>query len=71
MLFKKNILTMVVAGFAFTMPAFALGSNLTIIKNALRIIRKVHNQEIDITALPLDDKATFELLARGDTTGGF
>lgn len=46
-------------------------SNLTIIKNALRIIKKVHHKEIDLTDLPLDDKKTYELLGRGDTTGVF
>jgi DNA polymerase III subunit alpha len=46
-------------------------SNLTIIKNALRIIKKVHDIEIDIGEIPLDDKKTFELLGRGDTTGVF
>jgi len=46
-------------------------SNLTIIKNALRIIKKVYGVEIDITAIPLDDTKTFELLQRGDTTGVF
>ncbi len=46
-------------------------SNLTIIKNALRIIKKVHNKDIDINSLPLDDAKTFELLQRGDTTGVF
>lgn len=46
-------------------------SNLTIIKNALRIIRKVHDTNIDIAAIPLDDAKTFELLQRGDTTGVF
>lgn len=46
-------------------------SNLTIIKNALRIIKKVHNVDIDIDSLPLDDRKTFELLQRGDTTGVF
>lgn len=46
-------------------------SNLTTIKNALRIIKKVYNVEIDIDTLPLDDKKTFELLGRGDTTGVF
>jgi DNA polymerase-3 subunit alpha len=46
-------------------------SNLTIINNALRIIKRVHNTEIDLNTLPLDDKQTFELLARGDTTGVF
>lgn len=46
-------------------------SNLTIIKNALRIIKKRHNKEIDIDNLPLDDKPTYELLSRGETTGVF
>ncbi len=46
-------------------------SNLTIIKNTLRIIKKVYNQDIDIAAIPLDDKKAFELLQRGDTTGVF
>lgn len=46
-------------------------SNLTIIKNALRIIKKVYNTDIDINAIPLDDKKTFELFQRGDTTGVF
>jgi DNA polymerase-3 subunit alpha len=46
-------------------------SNLTIIKNALRIVKKVYSKDIDITKIPLDDKKTYELLARGETTGVF
>lgn len=46
-------------------------SNLTIIKNAMRIIKKVHDVDIDLSMIPLDDKKTFELLGRGDTTGVF
>ncbi len=46
-------------------------SNLTIIKNTLRIIRRVYNTDIDINRVPLDDKQTYELLSRGDTTGVF
>jgi DNA polymerase III subunit alpha len=46
-------------------------SNLTIINNALRIIKRVHHKDIDINTLPLDDKATYELFQRGDTTGVF
>jgi DNA polymerase-3 subunit alpha len=46
-------------------------SNLTTIKNALRIVKKVHNKDIDINTLPLDDIKTFELFQRGDTTGVF
>lgn len=46
-------------------------SNLTIIKNALRIIKKVYGEDIDINTIPLDDKKTYELFQRGDTTGVF
>jgi DNA polymerase III subunit alpha len=46
-------------------------SNLTIINNALRIVKKVYNQKIDIADIPLDDAKTFELFARGETTGVF
>jgi DNA polymerase-3 subunit alpha len=46
-------------------------SNLTIINNALRIIKRVHNQDIKIDRIPMDDKLTYELLQRGDTTGVF
>jgi len=46
-------------------------SNLTTINNALRIIKKVYKTEIDIDNLPLDDRETYELLQRGDTTGVF
>jgi DNA polymerase III subunit alpha len=46
-------------------------SNLTIIKNTLRIIKKVYKTDIDINAVPLDDEKTYQLLSRGDTTGVF
>ncbi len=46
-------------------------SNLTTIKNALRIIKKVYKEDIDIATIPLDDKKTFRLLQRGETTGVF
>ncbi|MDB5178773.1 MAG: dnaE [Patescibacteria group bacterium] len=46
-------------------------SNLTVINNALRIIKRVYGHTIDLGTLPLDDAKTFELLARGDTTGVF
>ncbi|MGH7196566.1 MAG: DNA polymerase III subunit alpha [Candidatus Saccharimonadales bacterium] len=46
-------------------------SNLTIIKNAMRIIKKVYDTDIDLATLPLEDSKTYELLARGDTTGVF
>ncbi|MDR1032385.1 MAG: DNA polymerase III subunit alpha [Candidatus Nomurabacteria bacterium] len=46
-------------------------SNLSIINNALRIIKKVYNNPIDVGQLPLDDKETYKLFQKGDTTGVF
>src|ERR1700754_1769637 len=44
---------------------------LTIIKDALRMIKQNHGVEIEIDYIPLDDKETFELYQRGDTNGTF
>lgn len=46
-------------------------ANLTTIKNALRIIKKIHNEEIDLDRVGLQDQKTYELLARGETVGVF
>jgi len=46
-------------------------SNLTIIKNTLRIVKRVYGTDIDLSEIPLDDPETFALLGRGDTTGVF
>ena len=46
-------------------------SNLSVINNALRMIRKVYNKDIDLSSLPLDDEKTYELLQRAETTGVF
>jgi DNA polymerase-3 subunit alpha len=46
-------------------------SNLTIINNALRIIKKVYNNDITLGEIPLDDEETYKLFQRGDTTGVF
>lgn len=46
-------------------------SNLTIINNALRIIRKVYKKDIDIATIPLDDRKTYQLLAKGESKGIF
>ncbi|MBI4033575.1 DNA polymerase III subunit alpha [Candidatus Saccharibacteria bacterium] len=46
-------------------------SNLTIIKNTLRIVRKVYGNSIDISQIPLDDGKTFKMLQKGETTGVF
>lgn len=44
---------------------------LTIIKDALALIKRNHGIEIDIDAIPLDDKKTYELYQHGDTNGTF
>ncbi|MCC8035499.1 MAG: DNA polymerase III subunit alpha [Rikenellaceae bacterium] len=44
---------------------------LSIIKDALDNIRDIRGEDIDIDEIPLDDKQTYELYARGDTTGLF
>ncbi len=44
---------------------------LSILKNALELIRQNHGVEIDIDSLPLDDQKTFELYQKGDTIGTF
>jgi len=44
---------------------------LTVIKNALRFIKEGRGIEIDIDAVPLDDRQTYQLLMRGDTDGVF
>ncbi|MBI5857048.1 MAG: DNA polymerase III subunit alpha [Sphingobacteriales bacterium] len=44
---------------------------LTIIKNALALIKQNHGVEIDIDKIPFDDKKTFELYQHGSTIGTF
>ncbi len=46
-------------------------SNLSVINNALRMIRKVYHEDIDMYSVPLDDPETYKLLQRADTTGVF
>ncbi|MBI3746232.1 MAG: DNA polymerase III subunit alpha [Chloroflexi bacterium] len=46
-------------------------SNLTILKNAVDTVKAHRNIDIDLDHIPLDDAATFELLASGETTGIF
>jgi len=49
-----------------------LGLNtLSIIHKALDLIKASHGKTIDIEKIPVDDKATFELYSRGDTTAVF
>jgi DNA polymerase III subunit alpha len=46
-------------------------SNLTILKNAVDLIKAHRGIEIDLDDIPLDDARTFELLSTGETTGIF
>ena len=46
-------------------------SNLSVIQQALRIIKKVHGKKIVMSEIPLDDDKVYELFRRGDTTGVF
>ena len=45
--------------------------NLTIITQTLEMIKERHNVDIDINHIPLDDEATFKMLATGNTDGVF
>lgn len=44
---------------------------LTIIRDTIDMIKKNHNVEIDIDNVPLDDEKTYQLFAKGQTTGVF
>ncbi|MBL7812266.1 MAG: DNA polymerase III subunit alpha [Bacteroidetes bacterium] len=46
-------------------------STLTILKDALQIIKETTGDEIDLETLPLDDAKTYELFQRGETNGIF
>lgn len=46
-------------------------TNLTVIQTALQIIKRTRGEDIEISKISLDDKATFRLLQHGDTTGVF
>lgn len=44
---------------------------LTVIHDAVQMILERHQRELDVSALPLDDPAVYELLRRGRTAGVF
>lgn len=46
-------------------------ANLSIIQNVIKIISKTRGVDIVLDEIPLDDKKTFQLLARGETIGVF
>ncbi|MEV4010285.1 DNA polymerase III subunit alpha [Nonomuraea angiospora] len=45
--------------------------NLTIIDDCVKMIESTTGEQIDLLKLPLDDRKSYELLARGDTLGIF
>ncbi len=46
-------------------------TTLSIIKTAIRNVKRTKRIDIDIDAVPLDDVKTYQLYQRGDTTGTF
>lgn len=45
--------------------------NLTVIDDAVKLIKKNHGVKLDMLNIPLDDAKTYELLSQADTTGVF
>jgi DNA polymerase-3 subunit alpha len=42
--------------------------NLTIIENTIKLVEKIQGKQIEIEKIPYDDKKTYKLLQRGETT---
>jgi len=42
--------------------------NLSIIENTIKLVKKIKKEEIDINEIPFNDKKTFSLLQKGNTT---
>ena len=45
--------------------------NLSVIDDAVGMLKETRDLDLDVDNLPLDDKGTYELFGRGDTTGVF
>lgn len=45
--------------------------NLSILGASVDIVEKLHSKKINLRNIPLDDKKTFEMLAKGETMGVF
>ena len=46
-------------------------TTLTVLDDAVRLLKQSRNIEIDLAVLPLDDAKVYQLFARGETTGIF
>jgi DNA polymerase-3 subunit alpha len=44
---------------------------LTVLDRAVELIHRTRRIDIDLSAIPLDDKSTYDMLARGETVGVF
>ncbi len=60
-----------IEGFGLLKMDFLGLRTLTIIRDALYLIKKNHNVDIDIDKVPLDDEKTYQLFSKGQTTGVF
>jgi DNA polymerase-3 subunit alpha len=45
--------------------------NLSILADAISLVKTIHKVDIDIDKIPLDDPKTFDMLSRGETMGLF
>jgi DNA polymerase-3 subunit alpha len=45
--------------------------NLAILGDAVKLVKKIEGVNVDIENIPMDDKKTFEMLAKGETMGTF
>ena len=46
-------------------------TTLTVLDDAVRMIKQNRGVDVDLASLPLDDRATYDLFSRGDVTGIF
>ncbi|OHA58264.1 MAG: DNA polymerase III subunit alpha [Candidatus Vogelbacteria bacterium RIFOXYD1_FULL_44_32] len=45
--------------------------NLSILADAVKLVAKIYGHKVDLETIPMDDKTTFAMLARGETEGLF
>ncbi len=45
--------------------------NLSILGEAIRLVKLLHNVSIELDTIPINDRATYKMLARGETIGLF
>ncbi len=45
--------------------------NLSIVSDTINLVKKLKNIDLDVDTIPIDDKKTFEMLARGETADTF